>query len=327
MTLVSDGIEGGVVQPIDGVARPKRRSARVRSRDGTVVVYENPSLPWSLRILFAVITVSVLVSVAWLASGGSMYTIESASMCPEVCVGSLVFDRPLPVNAHVHVGETVTFKPPGTTSVYTHRVVEVLANGSFRTKGDAANIVDPWVVAPTDVRGVTVGTIWGLGWLSVALPFLAMGMAAIVFVRRRINVLVRREWDRLFAVLISLVPVWILKPLIRGILIASVTIRHGVARIAIVNTGLLPAQFRAKQGQFRDFVAPGTRIVMTGRLQSNGQVSLSQTASFHYQGWTVVLLVVLAPLWGYSLRRFRTRSFGKGAKHSKRSIQQLSAPK
>jgi len=39
-------------------------------------------------------------------------------------------------------------------------VVKVFANGNFQTKGDAANIVDPWVVSPSELKGVTVATVW-----------------------------------------------------------------------------------------------------------------------------------------------------------------------
>jgi hypothetical protein len=231
-------------------------------------------------------------------------------MCPNVCVGSLVLDRPVPANFHAHVGEVVSFVPVGVASVYTHRIVQVLPNGSFKTKGDAANIIDPWTVSRTDVRGVTVGTIWGLGWLSEALPFMALGMVVIMLVRRLIPVSVRREWDRLFAVLTVLVPVWLLKPLIRGILVSSTPIGHGVDKVAIVNTGLLPSQFRITQGQFRDFVSSGHRVIMTGHAQKNGQVSVSEFASFHWLGWTIVALLSLSPLIGYCYRYLRLRRLG-----------------
>ena len=276
---------------------------RLINHDGMASLFKNPPLPWLLRIIFTIITLSVLVSVGWRASGGTLYTITSPSMCPEVCVGSLVLDRPLPPGQGVHIGETVTFLPSGFSSVYTHRVVKVFSNGSFETKGDAANVVDPWVVTTAEVRGVTQGTIWGLGWLSNALPFLAMGMLAIVIMRRYIHASVRREWDRLFAILIVLVPVWLIKPLIRGVVVISSHLHHGYGKLTIVNTGLLPAQFRAVQGQFKDFVSPGQRFSISGRLQSNGQVSVSEFASFHWVGWAVVILIVLSPLISFLLRQ------------------------
>ena len=67
-------------------------------------------------------------------------------------------------------------------------------------------------------------------------------------------------------------------------------------RLTIVNTGLLPSQFRATQGRFKDFVASGQRITLTGRLQPDGQVAVSQFVSFHWIGWTIVAVVIASPL-------------------------------
>lgn len=277
----------------------------------------NPHVTWTLKILFSIITVAVILSAGWRVSGGTLYSIQTPSMCPQVCVGALVLDRPVPTNFVPVVGETVTFTPPGIHEVYTHRVVQVFANGQFKTEGDAANIVDPWTVSPSDVRGLTMGTIWGLGWLSEALPFLAMGMLAIILMRRYIDVSVRRDWDRLFATLIVLIPVWLLKPLIRGVVVASSNVRKGVDRVTIVNTGLLPAQFRAVKGDFRDFISSGHRTTMTGAVDKFGQIRVSEFASFHWQGWTVIILIILSPLVGYGFRYRRLKEIDEANTASK----------
>jgi signal peptidase I len=290
------------------VPKRQRRWARFRSADESALLRERTPMPWSLRILFTIIVVAVLSSTGWQLSGGALYSVATTSMCSHMCVGELLLDRPLV--GKVHVGEVVTFTPPGLTMVYSHRVVKVLANGSFKTKGDATKLVDPWTVYPSQVEGVVVASIWGAGWLSKALPFLALGMLAILFLRRRIPVLIRREWDRLFATLIVLVPVWMLKPLIRGVLISSVTARKGVGRVGVVNTGLLPAQFKAVQGQFKDFVSSGHAIVLTGKFQPDHQVHIVEFASFHWQGWTVVYLIVFSPLLAYFYRARRLRRLG-----------------
>ncbi|MFZ1062366.1 MAG: hypothetical protein WAN30_02720 [Acidimicrobiales bacterium] len=275
---------------------PARRSRRAARRANRKNAHPHARLPWDLRLLFLVIVVAILAEAGWLASGGSLYRIDSPSMCPQVCVGSLVLDRPLAPGTTVHKGETVTFIPPGFTVEYTHRVVKVLANGSFETKGDASNIVDPWIVAPADLKGVTVATVWGLGWLSSALPFLAAGMALILLFRRSIDVRVRRAYDRLLAVILIIVPIWLIKPLIRATVIQTASLKNDMERLTIVNTGLLPSQFRATQGQFKDFVASGQRITLTGRLQPDGQVAVSQFVSFHWIGWTIVAVVIASPL-------------------------------
>jgi signal peptidase I len=275
---------------------PSRRLNRSERRKEHKRAHPHAQLPWDLRVLFVAISLAILAQLGWIASGGSLYRIDSPSMCPQVCVGSLVLDRPLAAGATLHRGETVTFVPPGFSVEYTHRVAKVFANGSFETRGDAANINDPWVVSPSELKGVTVATVWGLGWLSSSLPFLAVGMALILLFRRSIDVRVRRAYDRLMAVLLIIVPIWLIKPLIRATVIQTTALKNGMERLTIVNTGLLPSQFRAAAGQFKDFVASGQRLTLTGRLQPDGQVAVSQFVSFHWLGWTIVVLVIASPL-------------------------------
>jgi signal peptidase I len=287
-----------------GPARRIRRAARRAQRKNA---HPHAQLPWDLRVLFVVIVVAILAEAGWLASGGSLFRVDSPSMCPQVCVGALVLDRPLAPGASVQKGETVTFVPPGFTVEYTHRVVKVFANGTFETKGDASNIVDPWVVSPAELKGVTVATVWGLGWLSSALPFLAAGMALILLFRRSIDVRVRRAYDRLLAVILIIVPIWLIKPLIRAMVIQTSSLKHGMERLTIVNTGLLPSQFRASGGQFKDFVASGQRISLVGPVQPSGQVAVSQFVSFHWLGWTIVAVVIASPLLLFLLQLPRQR--------------------
>ncbi|MGA2432316.1 MAG: S26 family signal peptidase [Acidimicrobiales bacterium] len=275
---------------------PTRRIRRDARRAEKKNEHPHARVPWELRVLFTLIALAVLAQVGWIISGGSLYRINSPSMCPQVCVGALVIDRPLAAGATLHKGETVTFIPPGFSVPYTHRVVKVFANGTFQTKADAANIVDPWLVSPSELKGVTVATVWGLGWLSSALPFLAAGMSVILLLRRSFDVRIRRAFDRLMVVIMVVVPVWLLKPLIRAMVVQTTSLKNNVERLTIVNTGLLPSQFRASEGQFKDFVASGQRITLTGRIGTNGQVAVKQFVSFHWLGWTIVALVIASPL-------------------------------
>ncbi len=292
MSVTTDG--GGTVQISEAELRRLQRLDRREFTDRRAKPF-SPPIPWDLRIFFTIIAIAVLAQVGWLLSGGSLYRVTTASMCPEVCVGSLVIDRPLPANTDVRKGETVSFVPPGLATVYTHRVVKVFANGTFLTKGDAANIVDPWTVSPSDVRGVAVATFWGMGYFSEGLPFLAVGVALVLLLRRQIEARVRRDYDRFFAILIVVVPIWVVKPLIRATTVATSVAKNGYERVALVNTGLLPAQFRTKSG-FRDFVRPGQRISMVGKVLPDGQVAISQFVSFHWYGWLIVALVIFVPL-------------------------------
>jgi hypothetical protein len=227
-------------------------------------------------------------------------------MCPDVCVGALVLDEP--AGQHVHAGEIVSFVPPGMAQAYTHRVLYVFANGSFETKGDAANIVDPWRVYPSMLRGRAVMTLRGAGWFDVALPFLALALTLILIVRRAVPLRSRREWDRLFVSVMVIVPMWLLKPLVRGIIVQVVSPHPGVSQITVVNTGLLPAQFAVPGGQVIPFVSSGRRATLTGEVKQGHQLGLTQVASFHWWGWMIVGVIVSSPLIWYVVQLLRPSS-------------------
>jgi hypothetical protein len=103
-------------------------------------------------------------------------------MCPDLCVGTLVLDRPL--TGPVRPGMVVTFSPPGTPTVYTHPVVRVLPDGSARTAGDALGMLDPWTVPRARVIGRVVANVRGLGWLWRSLPSMAAALACLRLGRR-----------------------------------------------------------------------------------------------------------------------------------------------
>jgi hypothetical protein len=252
---------------------------------------------WSLRLAIAIIAISILASAGWRLGGGSEYIVTSPSMCPHICVGGLVLEEP--ADSNFHAGEVISFVPPGMSVVYTHRIVYVFANGSIETKGDAANIVDPWRIYPSMVRGREVTYLPGAGWFDLALPFLAMALTLILLARRMFPSINRREWDRLFVSLGVVIPIWLLKPFVRGVIVQTTSLRPGVSQIVVVNTGVFPAEFRVPGGQSADFVNSGARATLSGPVQRGGQLALSQVASFHWYGWVLVALVVFSPLWWY----------------------------
>jgi signal peptidase I len=264
--------------------------------DTTRVRHPQPMI-WSLRLAIVIITLSILASAGWRLSGGSEYIIGSPSMCPTICVGALVLDQP--AGTHLHVGEVISFVPPGLSTVYTHRIIYVFANGSIETKGDAANIIDPWRVYPSMVRGREIAFLPAAGWFDLALPFLAMALTLILLARRMFPTIHRREWDRLFVSLGVVIPIWLLKPLVRGVILQTASLRPGVSQIVVVNTGIFPTEFRIPGGQSAAFVGPGTRATLSGPVQHGGQLALTQVASFHWYGWALVALFVAGPLWWY----------------------------
>ncbi|MGH8918052.1 MAG: hypothetical protein ACRD0H_06890, partial [Actinomycetes bacterium] len=226
---------------------------------------------------------------------------------PDLCVGTLVLDRP--VHGPVHVGEVVTFRPPGTRVVYTHRVVQVLPDGSFKTAGDALTRVDPWTVPPQDVVGRVAHAVRGLGWLWHALPWMAAATACIILARRSIPSRLRRQADLVLTTLLVVVPTLVLRPLLRESIIALGTV-PGAGRgvvMKVVNTGLLPAQFQATGGSMVTHVAPGQIVKLLGTPQRSGSVSVHQAASFFGWQWVVAAAIVLLPILGYLAKVMWTR--------------------
>jgi signal peptidase len=97
--------------------------------------------------------------------GGHFSVIMTGSMEPTIPVGSIVTIKK--VNPEdVKVGDIITFKA-GESAVM-HRVIEkVVENSSyyFRTKGDANEVPDPWIVKPENVYGALMLTIPYYGYL------------------------------------------------------------------------------------------------------------------------------------------------------------------
>ena len=253
-------------------------------------------MPFPAMALVVIILASMAASTAWRLAGNSMYFIATPSMCPSLCVGSLAIDTPVGT-APLRVGETISFHPPGVTQVYTHRIVKIADDGqAISTKGVAASKPDPWTITPTDVEGVTVASVWGLGWLYRALPFMTVGVAILLFFRRYVSVRDRRDCDRLIAILLLSVPLAIMKPLLGAytVSIAS-TKKVGVDVVRVTNTGLLPAKLHAIGGQTIEHVAPGQTVSLRGPLVSGAGVPFRETASLYWTGWVLVAAVVLVP--------------------------------
>jgi hypothetical protein len=243
---------------------------------------------------------------AWELSGGRLLVMETPSMCPEVCVGSLVADRPL--QGPLRVGELITFHPPNDPrETYTHDVFKILPSGTIETKGAANPSPDPWRITRSDIVGRTVFSVWGLGWLLKAIPFLGVGVLLWVAARPRITLAYRRGWDRMWATLLVVVPLWALHPLVKGavISVASDPAKSHWARALAVDTGLFPVAFTALRGQVASHVAPTTAVHVAGPIARNGYLLLRETVSLYWWGWALVALGVASPVIGYLWHTYR----------------------
>jgi signal peptidase I len=258
-----------------------------------------PSL--ALIGLAAVLALGILGSAGWRLSGGSLYVISTPSMCPTMCVGTLAADRP--ASGPIKVGQVVTFRPPGTTVVFTHRVTKVLADGSLKTQGDAEHRTDPWTVPRANVIGVVAFSVRGLGWFWRALPAMALGLVAVLVVRRQLKPANRRPWDLLFVTLLIVVPLMVMRPLLLASVIGWQRAGHDRIVVSVANVGLLPAQFDATGGATVGHVAPGGLASITAHLSATGHASVHQSISLFWWQWCLAALVVIAPMviWVISL--------------------------
>ncbi len=264
---------------------------------------KGPRIGALTALLGASVAVSALAVFGWYLSGGRLMTMTTPSMCPTVCVGSLVAVQPL--HGAVHPGELVAFRPPGQSATFTHRVVKVEDNGSFTTKGDAEVSPDPWVVPPSDVVGRVSFTVAGLGWWLRALPMVAAGTVVLLFARRVYRLRNRRTFERTFGALIVALPLLLLHPLIRGDLIENVADPHhrGWAKGLFVNTGLLPVRLTVVGGHPAPPLAPSKLAWLYGPKMNSGVFGVRQWAALPTWGWVLVGALVVSPIIGFALYR------------------------
>lgn len=147
-------------------------------------------------ILILAVLLLMFALIVPIVFSGRVAVVLSASMEPNMPVGALAITMPI-APEEVKVGDIITFIPYWDPDVtVSHRVVEVLNEEqfAFRTKGDAVEDIDPWVVPAGEARGkvifnipylgyvansalLYVRTWWGLGFLVVLPSMLLIGGA------------------------------------------------------------------------------------------------------------------------------------------------------
>jgi signal peptidase len=131
-------------------------------------------------ILFYLLLVAILVAAIMFASsktpgksifGYRYYDVLTGSMVPTYNVGDLIFVKVTDA-ADINVGDAATFNPGSTDDSYlTHRVTEKLENYEgtgvtcFRTKGDANDTEDPFIIDESRMIGVVKLRIPLLGYV------------------------------------------------------------------------------------------------------------------------------------------------------------------
>ncbi|MBA7473072.1 hypothetical protein ES707_08406 [subsurface metagenome] len=119
----------------------------------------------SVLILVALLAPVIVYAVAFVVDGYYSSVIMSGSMEPAVQVGSIVVTQKIDVD-NVNAGDIIVFHRSDSKTL--HRVIEkIVENDSyyFRTKGDANEDPDPWLVQPEQVQGTLLLTVPYYGYL------------------------------------------------------------------------------------------------------------------------------------------------------------------
>lgn len=103
-------------------------------------------------------------------AGYSPLIVLTDSMYPSIKSGDLIIVKSAEAS-EVKEGDVISFFDPDSkdSSVVTHRVVSVLADGSFKTKGDANNTEDDTAIPPENLVGIYRWRIGGAGNVAMFL--------------------------------------------------------------------------------------------------------------------------------------------------------------
>ena len=223
-----------------------------------------------------------------LAAGWRFFTVLTPSMGVTAPVGTLVVSHPAD---RYQVGDVVSYDNTK-GRVYTHRITEVLTDGSFVTKGDLNDAPDPFTVRPAQVVGRAVWLLPGWGWLLKGLPWLIMGFLVVhlasLFLR------LREPWPWVVRItgatfVVALVAVW-LRPWVGLDMLGFSPAAAGVD-MHVVNVGLFPLDVLGSR------ISSGEDVVVHVTNQNAaGFYELTPGLALTWWQQLLVWLVCLVPL-------------------------------
>jgi hypothetical protein len=210
-------------------------------------------------------------------------------------VGTLVLTTPTAIE-DVQVGDVVSFHPSTTPDeTYTHRVVDLAADGTLVTQGDINGAVDPWATGPDQLIGVVTTALPGLGWLAKGLPLLLAGAVLVQLLTRLLPSPTHRAAMRMLGLsLVASITVFLLRPFV-GLVVLEATVENGYTDATLVSTGLLPIRVSAEGAAPLDLVSGEVGRL---RVPANEQDWYSVSSALHlpFWGWVVFALLCALPL-------------------------------
>ena len=252
---------------------------------------------WLLAVVGAALLGVLLTGAGVLhAKGWRAFDITTASMGVAAPVGTLVITKPVSVG-QLEVGDMVTYRVPGPERVFTHRVIEITGDGTFRTQGDLNGAPDPWTLHGRDLVGQVTLRIWAGGYLLRALPILSIGWLLVWLLGRAIRRIEWRTPTRILGnTLVVCVAAWIVRPLL-GVTAVSYSPDTGTGtRATVVSTGILPIRVAALHGTHTDLQAGQLGTVRSTAVNALGVHQFDPSPHFGPWWWVAVVLACLTPL-------------------------------
>ncbi|MBE7162589.1 MAG: S24/S26 family peptidase [Williamsia herbipolensis] len=276
----------------------------------------------SYALLAAALGFAVLVA-TWVLTGGHWFVVETPSMGTSAPVGTLLWVRPVGSAASLHVGDFITFHPPGSAATYSHRILAILPDGTIRTKGEITG-ADPWRITVHDVVGRVAMRWWDVGWLIKAAPILLLGALALVPLATVVGRVAGSRW-RLPTVMVgssivlSVVMV-VVRPLTGAVQLPTAP-GSQVARAAFVSTGVLPLQVDAG-GPAAVVRAGEVARVVAGPAGTDGRYAVHLSPAIPWWFWAVIVLASFLPAIWTTIRPASGRSADDAGSrpHSHRAV-------
>ena len=208
-SLEAEPALGQTLQPKPGSAdsaKPEAKSpANGQRQDGWQTRVPN----WVVKMakvaeyvgIALVVVLMTMVVLALLAPhfGWRADTVLSGSMEPALPVGCVQVAKPVKPE-DIKVGDIITFRSPTNGKLMSHRVVAVEEDQSyqFRTKGDANEDVDPYLIPSQSVVGRVCFKVAHIGYvveyLKSPIGFILLGLVGIALVVAEVSTMLEVRW-------------------------------------------------------------------------------------------------------------------------------------
>lgn len=230
----------------------------------------------------------------WVLTGGRWYVVETPSMGTAAPVGTLLWVEPLD-HQPLHAGEFVSFRPPGSSTVYSHRIYRIARDGTMQTRGQIT-APDPWHIHRADIVGTVSMRWWGVGWVVRAAPLLILGGLALALLLRVLARDYRLSAALVGSSLILCVAIVIWHPLTGAVQLTGQTAAGGHA--SYVSTGLLPMRIELPGNRHVDLASGQTATVDQLRSGPAGTIPVRLLPYIPLWWWVVILAPWFLPaLW------------------------------